>query len=84
MLIVWRLVGFPGLCIVAMICARVVFCLWWIWGVFYVVGLMGEFGWFGESTWRVLGSVDALLVPAFEVGVDCLGVEYDDFSVPCG
>ena len=23
-----------------------VFCLWWVWGVFCVLGLMGELGWF--------------------------------------
>jgi hypothetical protein len=47
--------GFPGLCIGAMMYVCVVFCFWSIWGVFYVLGLMGELGWFGESTWRVLG-----------------------------
>ena len=21
------------------------FCMWWVWGVFYVLGLLGEVGW---------------------------------------
>ncbi len=31
-----------GLCIGAMMCVFGVFCLWWVWGVFCVLGLMGE------------------------------------------
>ena len=39
----------------AIMCVFVVFCLWWVWGVFYVIGLMEELGWFGVSTSRVPG-----------------------------